>query len=129
MRIIKRDGIELSFDSRRIAEAIKRAMEAEKEIDQKIDALDLLAMTPEECEEAREELIERKQEIHQYWKSLVYDMNDWIHALWLKRNAGAGRSNTSAVSDMMLLTVPTPPTAKAAYRSLWQRGIIDGAAA
>ena len=47
----------------------------------------------------------------------------------LARNMGAGRSNTSAVSDKMLLTIPTPPTAEAAIRSLGQRGMACGSVA
>ena len=126
--VIKRDGQVIEFDIRKIAAAIQKAFEAEREIDHEIDALDFLALTPEEYEQYRTELQERKREISRYRKSLVLDMNGLIVGLWLKRNAGAGRSNTSAVSDKMLLTVPTPPTAEAANRSLWQRGMACGMA-
>ena len=52
-----------------------------------------------------------------------------MRQLWMNRNAGSNRSNTSAVSDMMLLTMPVPPTAETANCSLWQRGMASGAVA
>ena len=126
--VIKRDGVVINFDIAKIAAAIAKAFEAERKIDQEIDALDMWAMTPEEYEQYRTELEERKREISRYRKTLVLDLNGLILTLWRKRNAGAGRSNTSAVSDKMLLTIPTPPTAEAANRSLWQRGMACGMA-
>lgn len=126
--VVKRDGKLISFDISKIAAAIQKAFEAEREIDREIDALDFWAMPPEEYEQYRTELEERKREISRYRNRLVLDMNGLINALWRRRNAGAGRSNTSAVSDKMLLTIPTPPTAEAANRSLWQRGMACGMA-
>lgn len=41
-----------------------------------------------------------------------------IRTAWMNRNHTAGRSNTGAVTDPMLLSVPTPPTSEAANRSL-----------
>ena len=126
--VVKRDGKLISFDISKIAAAIQKAFEAEREIDREIDALDFWAMPPEEYEQYRTELEERKREISRYRNTLVLDMNGLINALWRRRNAGAGRSNTSAVSDKMLLTIPTPPTAEAVNRSLRQRGMACGMA-
>lgn len=126
--VVKRDGKLISFDISKIAAAIAKAFEAEREIDQEIDALDFRVMSPEEYEQYRTELEERKREISRYRNTLVLDMNGLINVLWRRRNAGAGRSKTSAVSDKMLLTIPTPPTAEAANRSLWQRGMACGMA-
>ena len=126
--VVKRDGKLISFDISKIAAAIQKAFEAEREIDREIDALDFWAMPPEEYEQYRTELEERKREISRYRNTLVLDMNGLKNALWRRRNAGAGRSNTSAVSDKMLLNIPTPPTAEAANRSLRQRGMACGMA-
>ena len=41
-----------------------------------------------------------------------------IRTAWMNRNYTAGRSNTGAVTDPMLLSIPTPPTSEAANRSL-----------
>ncbi|MDD7131344.1 MAG: ATP cone domain-containing protein [Firmicutes bacterium] len=41
-----------------------------------------------------------------------------IRTAWMNRNHTAGRSNTGAVTDSMLLSIPTPPTSEAANRSL-----------
>lgn len=41
-----------------------------------------------------------------------------IRTAWMNRNHTAGRSNTGAVTDPMLLSIPTPPTSEAANRSL-----------
>lgn len=41
-----------------------------------------------------------------------------IRTDWMNRNHTAGRSNTGAVTDPMLLSIPTPPTSEAANRSL-----------
>ena len=62
-------------------------------------------------------------------KAKIQEIGKKLRALWMNRNIHASRGSTSAVSDMMLLTMPTPPTAQAANRSLWQRGIISGAVA
>ena len=41
-----------------------------------------------------------------------------IRTAWMNRNHTAGRSNTGAVTDPMLLSIPTPPTSEAANCSL-----------
>ena len=41
-----------------------------------------------------------------------------IRTAWMNRNHTAGRSNTGAETDPMLLSIPTPPTSEAANRSL-----------
>ena len=62
-------------------------------------------------------------------KAKAAEISEQLHQLWMNRNRGVNRSNTSNVSDKMLMTMPVPPTAEAANRSLWQRGILSGAAA
>lgn len=94
-------------------------------IDEEIDALDYRDLSPEEYEEIKRNLKERRREAKYNCKGLVQKLNAVLRQVWLARNTGAGRSSTSAVSDKMLLTIPTPPTAEAANRSLWQRGMAD----
>ena len=45
-------------------------------------------------------------------------VSQMIRTAWMNRNHTAGRSNTGAVTDPMLLSIPTPPTSEAANRSL-----------
>ena len=46
-----------------------------------------------------------------------------------KISAAIMKAFESAVSDKMLLTIPTPPTAEAVIRSLGQRGMTCGSVA
>ncbi len=128
-QVVKRDGCIVSFDLSKISAAIMKAFEATMEIDHEIDALDFMGLSEDEYEQARVELEERRREAKRYCKGLVQKLNAVLRQVWLARNMGAGRSSTSAVSDKMLLTIPTPPTAEAAVRSLWQRGMADGSMA
>ena len=128
-QVVKRDGCIVSFDLSKISAATTKAVEAVMEIDHEIDTLDFMGLSEEEYEQARVELEERRREAKRYCKGLVQKLNAVLRQVWLARNTGAGRSSTSAVSDKMLLTIPTPPTAEAAIRSLWQRGMADGAVA
>ena len=128
-QVVKRDGCVVSFDLSKISAAISKAVEACMEIDHAIDALDFMGLSEEEYEQACVELEERRREAKRNCKGLVQKLNAVLRQVWLARNTGAGHSSTSAVSDKMLLTIPTPPTAEAAIRSLWQRGMADGAVA
>ena len=128
-QVVKRDGRIVDFDISKIAAAIQKAYEAVHTIDEEIDALDYRNLSPEEYEEIKQSLKERRRELKSYCKREVQKLNARLRNAWIARNRGAGRSNTSAVSDKMLLTIPTPPTAEAANRSLWQRGMADGAVA
>lgn len=128
-QVVKRDGRIVDFDISKIAAAIQKAYEAVHTIDEEIDALDYRDLSPEEYEEIKRNLKERRREAKYNCKGLVQKLNAVLRQVWLARNTGAGRSSTSAVSDKMLLTIPTPPTAEAANRSLWQRGMADGAVA
>ena len=125
-QVVKRDGCIVSFDLSKISAATTKAVEAVMEIDHEIDALDFMGLSEEEYEQARVELEERRREAKRNCKGLVQKLNAVLRQVWLARNTGAGRSSTSAVSDKMLLTIPTPPTAEAAIRSLWQRGMLNG---
>lgn len=128
-QVVKRDGRIVDFDISKISAAIQKAFEAVHAIDREIDALDYRDLSPEEYEEIKQSLKERRRELKSYCKCEVQKLNARLRNAWIARNRGAGRSNTSAVSDKMLLTIPTPPTAEAANRSLWQRGMADGAVA
>ena len=128
-QVVKRDGHIVDFDISKISAAIQKAFEAVHAIDREIDALDYRDLSPEEYEEIKQSLKERRRELKSYCKREVQKLNARLRNAWIARNRGAGRSNTSAVSDKMLLTIPTPPTAEAANRSLWQRGMADGAVA
>ena len=125
-QVIKRDGRIVSFDISKIAIAIEKAFEAVHDIDDEIDAISRSALDEMEKEIRISNLEERRKAAKRECKSLVQSLNSILRFAWLKRNAGAGRSDTSAVSDKMLLTIPTPPTAEAAIRSLWQRGMLNG---
>lgn len=125
-QVIKRDGRIVSFDISKIAIAIEKAFEAVHDIDDEIDAISRSVLDEMEKEIRISNLEERRKAAKRECKSLVQSLNSILRFAWLKRNAGAGCSDTSAVSDKMLLTIPTPPTAEAAIRSLWQRGMLNG---
>ena len=125
-QVIKRDDRIVSFDISKIAIAIEKAFEAVNDIDDEIDAISRSVLDEMEKEIRISNLEERRKAAKRECKSLVQSLNSILRFAWLKRNAGAGRSDTSAVSDKMLLTIPTPPTAEAAIRSLWQRGMLNG---
>ena len=125
-QVIKRDDRIVSFDISKIAIAIEKAFEAVHDIDDEIDAISRSVLDEMEKEIRISNLEERRKAAKRECKSLVQSLNSILRFAWLKRNAGAGRSDTSAVSDKMLLTIPTPPTAEAAICSLWQRGMLNG---
>ncbi|MBO5569722.1 MAG: hypothetical protein J6A79_12425 [Clostridia bacterium] len=131
--VVKRNGEMVVFDIRKIAEAIRAATEMEREVDREIDrytdGLYLGCLDAKQQEEIVALLNEQKREAKKQRKYLIQKMNRILQTAWLHRNTSAGRSNTSSVSDKMLLTIPTPPTAETANRSLWQRGMACGAAA
>lgn len=136
-RVLKRDGRTVDFDVSKIVEAISKAAisrEQEKIDDEILSILERMAGDDMEAFQdfltflQLEYLSERKREL-KYWRQLKNrQIREMIKKAWARRNEGSGRSNTSAVSDLMLLTIPTPPTAVAANRSLWQRGMACGAA-
>jgi len=112
-----------------IRRAIMKATQEEMEIDKIIDGLYLGGLDAEDTERIATELEARKQRIIKFRIYLERQIVVIFRAVWRRRNAFAGRGGTSAVSDKMLLTVPTPPTAEAANCSLWQRGMTCEAAA
>lgn len=129
VKIIKRNGETICFDVSKIVAAIEKAMGSIEVIDQQMEELLDRLLSDEEYKAAYQDLAERKRVLQNYCRHMRHRISQHFRQLWMKRNSGAGRSNTSAVSDMMLLTIPTPPTAEAAIRSLMQRGMADGAAA
>ncbi len=87
---------------------------------------------PERAKEIVRELFslrETKRQIKRKIRPETERITAELRQLWMHRNESVSRGSTSAVSDMMLLTMPVPPTAEAAYCSLWQRGMASGAVA
>ena len=135
-QVIKRDGKVVEFEIMKISAAISKAFIDCMAREIHPDVLDLLDIQDEDYVPTREQEIRIKKllrkkvvQIRLIWKAKTAEISQQLHQLWLNRNKCTNRSNTSAVTDMMLLTMPVPPTAEAAKRSLWQRGIISGAAA
>ena len=72
----------------------------------------------------RERLERKREELRKIRKQKTESVTAMIKTAWQNRNRSVGRSSTSAVSDKMLLSIPTPPTAVAANRSLWRGGVV-----
>lgn len=72
----------------------------------------------------RERLEKRREELRTIRRRKTESVTAMIKRAWQNRNRSVGRSSTSAVSDKMLLSIPTPPTAVAANRSLWRGGVV-----
>ena len=126
-QVFKLDGMAISFSLNRICEAINRAYQDERKVEREIE--EFMWLYPDAEPDYYYYLIlqsmkERRNKAKKRRIKLICQMNAIIKGLWFKRNAGAGRSNTSAVSDKMLLTVPTPPTAATAICSLRRGGAI-----
>ncbi len=125
------EGNLIDFDIAKISEAIREAFDAERDIDREIRDFAKSILEGQKEVDYQNSLLaleEKRRELRRYRKQLTRALNSIIRRLWLKRNAGAGRSKTSSVSEMLLMTVPTPPTAEAAICSLWQRGMACGMA-
>ena len=73
-------------------------------------------------------LLERKKEYRFYRILKNEQIRKVLRNLWMNRNANMCRSNTSSVSDPMINTIPTPPTAAAVKFSCGQRGITNAEA-
>jgi len=73
-------------------------------------------------------LLERKKEYRFYRRLKNEQIRKVLRNLWMNRNANMCRSNTSSVSDPMINTIPTPPTAAAVKFSCGQRGITNAEA-
>ena len=147
-QVVRRDGKITEFEISKISKAITKAFEAlEKQYHPSV--IDMLALRTEPDDETidrilsacegdikdaslrslvirAKKIMRRKVRVFRTGQE-KQSINMW--QLWMNRNAGANRSNTSAVSNMMLITMPVPPTAEAAYCSLRQRGMASGAMA
>lgn len=137
-QVIKRDGTVkelagLSIISEAISKAFIDGMAREFHpdiLEMLMDEMDDQPMTKRQKEViAKKKLRKMCAPIRWLWRAKAEEISEKLRVLWMNRNKSVLRGNTSAVSDIMLLTMPTPPTAEAANRSLWQRGIILGAAA
>ena len=65
-----------------------------------------------------ERLEEQREQLRFLSRLKTARVSQMIRTAWMNRNYTAGRSNTGAVTDPMLLSIPTPPTSEAANRSL-----------
>ena len=136
-QVVKRDGKVTEFEISEISKAISKAFIDVMAREIHPDVLDLLNLSVEDWDDlTREEeiaikkILRKKVEyIRLMWKAKAAEISQQLRQLWMNRNKGANRSNTTAVTDMMLMTMPVPPTAEAAYCSLRQRGMASGAMA
>lgn len=135
---IKRDGTVkelagLSIISEAISKAFIDGMARELHpdiLEMLMDEMDDQPMTKRQKEIiAKKKLRKMCAPIRWLWRTKAEGISEKLRILWMNRNKSVLRGNASAVSDMMLLTMPTPPTAQTASRSLWQRGNIVGATA
>lgn len=65
-----------------------------------------------------ERLENRRKQLQFLRRLKTAQVSQMIRTAWMNRNHTAGRSNTGAVTDSMLLSIPTPPTSEAANCSL-----------
>lgn len=84
----------------------------------------VLPRTPYLLYDLIDELVKKQKEYRKMHKLLTRCINILIRLLSNKRNTGVGRSNTVTADDPMLLSIPTPPTAEAANRSLMRGGVV-----
>lgn len=135
-QVIKRDGKIAEFDIVKISAAISKAFidSMAKEIHPAVlELLDIRAgedgkLTRAEEIQVKKYIRKKVRFIRLIWKQKAAQISRQLRLLWINRNKCVNRGNTSAVSDMMLLTMPVPPTVKTAICSLWQRGNIVGTA-
>lgn len=71
-----------------------------------------------------ERLEEKRKQLRALRRLKIERVSQMIRTAWMNRNNTAGRSNTGAVTDPMLLSIPTPPTSEAANRSLGCGGMV-----
>ena len=119
--VVKKKGNVVSFDIAKQVEAMKKCLlqdyrdDLKKYIKEKEEHLQKLDY---------EALLLQLAQFKYMCRLKNRQISEKVRALWMKRNDGAGRSNTSSVSDRMLLTIPTPPTAVAAISSLGCGGVL-----
>ena len=71
----------------------------------------------------RERLQKFREELRRIRRLKTQQVSTMIRSAWLNRNSAVGRSNTGAVTDPMLLSMPTPPTSEAAFSCLRCGGV------
>lgn len=71
-----------------------------------------------------ERLDEQRKQLRALRRLKTERVSQMIRTAWMNRNNTVGRSNTGAVTDPMLLSIPTPPTSEAANRSLGCGGMV-----
>lgn len=71
-----------------------------------------------------ERLLKRREELRALRKMKIERVSEMIRLAWKNRNSNVGRSNTGSVTDLMLLSMPIPPTSVAAISSLKSGGAV-----
>ena len=131
-KVVKRDGETICFDLSKIVAAIETAFEAENALDQLIEEIQSRVIqgdTDAEYERTIADLEQKRNLIKSYRKAQQGLYKRVLRIIWANRNKGAGRSNTGSVSDLMLQTMPTPPTSGTVQYSLQKWRTAYGAAA
>lgn len=129
-KVVKRGGRCVDFDIRFLSQAIAKIAEAERAAAEEAAQISDLLLEAAEAElyEQDEKLLyevrQRQCKLRNEHKTCVMRLNALLHRTWLQRNTYTGRSRCAAVSDKLLLTIPTPPTAVAADCSLQRGGVM-----
>ena len=128
MRFIMRNGESCDFDVSKIVAAISKACirSETKKVEKKIHEVERI-LDGDYQERVQEKIdlqlelerLENQRKQLQFLRRLkTAQVSQMIRTAWMNRNDTAGRSNTGAVTDPMLLSIPTPPTSEAANSSL-----------
>jgi len=136
-QVVKRDGKVTEFEISKISQAISKAFIDAMALEFCPEVLEMLNLSIEDLDNlTRDEEIAIKKTLRKkveyirlVWRAKAAEISQQLRQLWMNRNKGVNRSNTTAISDMTLMTMPVPPTAATANCSLRQRGILSGAAA
>lgn len=79
-----------------------------------------------ELEQIINDLLEQRKQIQRLIKMKKEHISSILRVLWFQRNTNISRCRTSAVSDKMLATMPTPPTYATDINSLQKWGAAYG---
>lgn len=138
MKIFTQHDAVAVFDLRAIAAAVSKASlhDAEDEINQRIDILDCVYGYSTTCSDAVYQEVcnrvlleyQRLLSAREGLKLLLRIKNQQIRAMikeaWSSRDRTTGRCSTNTVADLMLMSIPTPPTFKTAKCSFGCGGAI-----
>ena len=109
--ITSKKGNTLIIDLSPLANAISKAFSDLYEVDS------MICLIESDCQYSAEEqeciltvLNEKRETIVSFCKRLVRHYTVLLRTIWSNRNIYASRSTTSSISDLMSVTIPTPPT-------------------